>query len=89
MGVRFLTLYMHGCMCVVCTGVSVRHVCVCVTASHLHAVQPGVSAGCADAKWRDLTFTAFSLSCTPVTIFLVMTMTDPNQSAADWFPSTV
>ena len=38
--------------------------------SYLHMVQPGVSACCADAKRRDLlTRTAFSLSCTPVTIF--------------------
>ena len=51
--------------------------------SYLHAVQPGVSACCADAKWRDLlTFIAYSLPCTPVTIFVAMTMTDPNQSTA-------
>jgi len=41
--------------------------------SYLHAVQPGVSICCADAEWRDLTFTAFSLS------FFCY---DPNQSTA-------
>jgi len=51
--------------------------------SYLHPVEPGVSACCADAKWRDLlTFTAYSLPCTPVTIFVAMTMNDPNQSNA-------